>query len=83
VIPHAQNGMMGDGRTVIVGEAGPEMVKLPGGSLVYPAGASKEMARNAARGGNITIHVHGDIVADDPRAFAQKAVSLAYAGSRG
>jgi hypothetical protein len=72
---------MGDGRTVIVGEAGPEIVKLPGGSLVTPSGASKEMMRGG--GGNITIHVHGDIVADDPRAFAQKAVSLAYAGSRG
>jgi hypothetical protein len=81
VIPHAQHGMMGDGRTVIVGEAGPEIVKLPGGSLVTPSGASKEMMRGG--GGNITIHVHGDIVADDPRAFAQKAVSLAYAGSRG
>lgn len=77
IVPHAQNGMMGDGRTVIVGEAGPEMVKLPGGSLVYPSGASKEMMRDRAGGGNIIVH-NMTVVANNPRDFSDQMRSFNF-----
>jgi hypothetical protein len=79
VIPHAQHGIMGDGRTVVVGESGPELVKLPGGSLTLPSPASKEMLRG---GGGMTVNVYGDIVTNDPRDFVDKMRSYTYASQR-
>lgn len=46
VVPHAMHGIVGDGRDFLVGEAGPEMVRLPGGSYVHTAPATKDKMRN-------------------------------------
>jgi hypothetical protein len=70
VIPHAQHGRMGDGRTVIVGESGPELVKLPGGSLAIPAPASKELLRG--RGGGTIVVQNMTVVANNPRDFSDQ-----------
>jgi hypothetical protein len=79
IVPHAQNGMItGDSRTVIMNESGPEAVRLPTGALVYPHGASEQMARNAARSGG-TIHIHNmTVVANNPRDFSDQMRSFNF-----
>jgi hypothetical protein len=42
------------GGMAVVGEAGPELVKLPFGSTVYPTGQSKTMAQQMGGGGGVT-----------------------------
>ncbi|MEU9792878.1 phage tail protein [Streptomyces sparsogenes] len=39
----------------LVGEQGPEVVRLPYGSSVYPAGQSRQMMRGAAGGGGVMV----------------------------
>lgn len=45
-----------NGRTVMVGEAGPELVTLPNGAQVTPHGAS--MSRLEGMGGAMELHLH-------------------------
>ncbi|MFG2913361.1 phage tail tape measure protein [Kitasatospora sp. NPDC048298] len=40
-----------------VGEQGPELVRLPGGSTVIPAGQSRAMAEGAVGGGAVTLQL--------------------------
>ena len=56
--PRAHGGIIGTAATggarngmTLVGEQGPELVKLPFGSTVYPAGQSRNMMQAAASGG--------------------------------
>lgn len=53
----ATGGISGAGRT-IMNERGPEMVKLPTGSMVYPAGDSARMAGGG--GGSVDLNVRVD-----------------------
>jgi len=43
IFPKADGGVVGIGETTLVGEKGPELVKLPAGSRVYTNTKSKEM----------------------------------------
>lgn len=47
---HAAGGAFGGGLTW-ANEQGPELMKLPGGTMIYPAGQSKQMAQAANGGG--------------------------------
>jgi len=52
---HAAGGITGPGWS-LVGENGPELVRLPGGSTVYPAGQTRQMAGS---GGTVTVRFEG------------------------
>jgi|14BtaG_2_1085337.scaffolds.fasta_scaffold02587_8 hypothetical protein len=57
----ATGGVVGSGETTLVGEMGPEIVKLPAGSRVYSNEDSKKMAKSD----NITNNFHITINARD------------------
>ena len=57
----ATGGVVGSGETTLVGELGPEIVKLPAGSRVY----SNEDSKKMAKGDNITNNFHITINARD------------------
>jgi hypothetical protein len=59
--PHAQHGMPGDGRTVLVGEAGPELVTLPVGSVVINHTATEAMLAMWERAGMPGL-AHGGVI---------------------
>tara|TARA_R100000278_G_scaffold107042_2_gene83676 strand:- start:5996 stop:7804 length:1809 start_codon:yes stop_codon:yes gene_type:complete len=57
IIPRATGGIVGSGETTLVGERGPELVKLPAGSRVHTNDASKKMAGHTINNTfNITVH---------------------------
>jgi hypothetical protein len=65
------------GRTIMVGEAGPEMVTLPHGSQVTPHAAS--MSRGEASGGGVTINIgtiNGGNRDEIKAVFAQEIVPM-------
>ena len=68
----ANGGVVGSGMQV-VGEKGPELVKLPQGSRVYSNSDSRKMLSNGQTN-NITVNVQGRIGASDAelRQIAQK-----------
>jgi hypothetical protein len=49
-----------------VGERGPELVKLPFGSTVYPAGQSQAMAAAGGGGGGVTVELRSSSSGRDP-----------------
>ncbi|MEJ7800532.1 MAG: hypothetical protein WKF60_08440, partial [Ilumatobacter sp.] len=69
LIDHAAVGGMRRGM-VLVGERGPELVSLPGGSLVHNNSASRGMRGNGGGGDTVTINI-GTVVANDARQFAE------------
>jgi hypothetical protein len=64
-IPHAATGGP-QGRDTLVGEDGPEIVRLPSGATVYPnANTNQMMARGGgSAGGHAEVHLH--ITGDGP-----------------
>ena len=57
----------------LVGERGPELVDMPGGSHVYPNSQSMQMLGRAGAGGvNVSINVAGGGVIADPQEFARQ-----------
>lgn len=52
------------GGETLVGEDGPEIVDLPYGSMVHPAGTSREMMRGT-NGGQSSVHVTFDVTGTD------------------
>tara|TARA_R100000231_G_scaffold119534_1_gene89607 strand:- start:40 stop:2607 length:2568 start_codon:yes stop_codon:yes gene_type:complete len=52
----ARGGIVGLGETTLVGERGPELVKLPAGSRVYTNNQSKQMMGSTVNNFNITIN---------------------------
>lgn len=54
---HAAEGGPQGGSDVLVGEAGPEIVNLPFGSQVTPAGASRTRLDQAAAAGDVSVRV--------------------------
>ncbi len=46
-----------------INEKGGEVVDLPNGSRVYPADKSEKMM--GSRGGDINVHIHGDVYGDE------------------
>ena len=57
IIPRATGGIVGSGETTLVGERGPELVKLPAGSRVHSNDASKKMTGHTINNTfNITVH---------------------------
>lgn len=68
------------GRTVLVGEAGPELAFLPYGTQVMPSTASESRGREDARGGGMRfyapVHIHAsspDIAREIERQFATRS----------
>jgi hypothetical protein len=59
-------GRMSRGRTTLVGENGPELVNLPGGSTVIPNHASRYMTDRS--GGSFVIQ-NMTVIANDPQSF--------------
>ena len=62
--PFASGGVTGQGMQV-VGEKGPELVKLPRGSRVYSNKQSNQMLSSGGTTNNITIQVTGRVGASD------------------
>ena len=56
-LPKFANGGMSQGGLALVGERGPELVSLPGGSRVHPNGSGP--------GGGMTFHFHGAVYGVD------------------
>ena len=52
----ARGGIVGLGETTLVGERGPELVKLPAGSRVYTNNQSRQMMGSTVNNFNITIN---------------------------
>lgn len=73
-------GGAGAGLTM-VGERGPELVRLPGGSHVYPNSQSQAILSNGGGSGvNININVASGGIIADPQEFARQITpSLRYA----
>jgi hypothetical protein len=67
------SGGVTNGNVNLVGERGPELVKLPAGSRVYSNSQSKKMVSSGG-GNNITVNVQGRIGASDSelRQIAEK-----------
>ncbi len=90
--PKRHGGNVGAARTggvrgamTLVGEGGPELVRLPYGSSVIPAGTTREMMRGAAGGDGetIVIDMRGAVIASE-RQFQRMVVdALAEAGRKG
>jgi hypothetical protein len=53
----ASGGLSGAGSTILVGEQGPELVNLPFGSRVTPAGQSQAQMAKAGKGGEFTLRI--------------------------
>ena len=72
------NGGMSQGGLALVGERGPELVSLPGGSRVHPNGSGP--------GGGMTFHFHGAVYGVDDlqrvvvEAVRDHAISGGFAG---
>jgi phage-related protein len=66
------------GGLAVVGERGPEIVKLPGGSSVYPTGTGPAMAsRGTAGGGGVTIVLQPQgLMSGTPGQLAQQLVTI-------
>ena len=73
-LPHFQHGgVMGRGGVALVGEAGPELVALPGGSRVFP---------NGQGAGGVTVNVNGPVFGmPDLKRVIQEAVRDTLRGS--
>jgi len=71
-LPFMANGGLSKGGLTVVGERGPELVRLPNGSRVHSNSESKRMMSGG--GHNITVNVQGRIGASDSelRQIAQK-----------
>jgi len=71
-LPFMANGGLSRGGLTVVGERGPELVRLPSGSRVHSNSESKRMMSGG--GHNITVNVQGRIGASDSelRQIAQK-----------
>jgi hypothetical protein len=66
---------------VRMNESGGEAVRLPTGALVFPAGASAEMAKRAGGGGGFTLnHPVFNIYANSPDDFADQMRAHLYGG---
>jgi hypothetical protein len=79
VIPHAQHGLfMGNSSSVIMNEAGPEVVRLPNGSMIYPAPASKEMTKQASASSIVLHNATFNIYANNVDDFADDMRSRMY-----
>ncbi len=52
----ATGGIVGQGETTLVGERGPELVKLPAGSRVYTNSQSRQMSGSTVNNFNITVN---------------------------
>ena len=52
----ARGGIVGLGETTLVGERGPELVKLPAGSRVYTNNQSRQMMGSTVNNFNITVN---------------------------
>jgi hypothetical protein len=80
-IPTLANGGMANGWT-IVGERGPELAKLPGGTHVY---SNSDSQRMAGQGGGVTIGAiygvqPGDVERETTRAIRRAALTLSLEG---
>ena len=77
-LKHMANGGISQGGLTVVGERGPELVSLPGGSRVYPNGSGP--------GGGMTFHFHGAVYGVDDlqrvvvEAVRDHAISGGFAG---
>lgn len=74
-LPRFQHGgVMGQGGVALVGEAGPELVALPGGSRVFPSGQGAGMG--------MTININGPVFGmPDLKRVIQEAVRDTLRGS--
>ena len=59
------------GPRFLVGERGPELVSLPGGSLVHNNSASRGVRGGSGSSGGDTIIQNMTVIANDARQFAQ------------
>ncbi len=59
------------GGLALVGERGPELVKLPRGADVIPAGPSRTEMHNAGRGGNV-YNINVNVMANGSRRAARE-----------
>jgi|TARA_R100001463_G_scaffold2452_2_gene10379 hypothetical protein len=57
VTGRATGGIVGIGETTLVGENGPELIKLPAGSKVYTNTRTKQMTRSNSLNNNNTINI--------------------------
>lgn len=64
-------GRVSSGTTTLVGEHGPELVSLPGGSHVLPNHATEYDKRARGRGGDLIIQ-NMTVVANDPQTFMRQ-----------
>lgn len=74
LVVRAGGGRVGHGETTLVGERGPEIVRLPAGSDVIPAHRSRELLQQAAtapRGGRRDLHIHQQL---DGREIARSTI---------
>ena len=60
IFGRANGGVVGSGELTLVGERGPELVRLPSGARVHSNAESRRMA-----GSNIHVHVNGRVGASD------------------
>lgn len=62
ILGNAAGGVASGGNSgwTWTGEQGPELVRLPQGSMVYPAGQSQQMAAQAGGGGGTTLVLESD-----------------------
>lgn len=56
------------GGMALVGERGPEIVKLPGASKVYTTEKTKNILSNTNNGTNVNINIHGNFYGNETAA---------------
>ena len=56
------------GGVALVGEEGPELVNLPGGSSVKTASQTKNILNKSNKNVNVTLHIHGNFYGNDKAA---------------
>jgi len=65
IVPFANGGTVSNRGMQLVGEKGPELVKLPVGSRVFSNSDSKKMVSGGGTTNNITVQVSGRVGASD------------------
>ena len=80
---HAAEGGPRGGSELMVGENGPEIVELPFGSNVIPAGETANRIANASGGGNLSVTVNAGVIGSQPELLDWLVKSLDQLNRRG
>jgi hypothetical protein len=81
LVSPAQHGRLSGGGLHLVGEGGPELVRLPGGSHVTPASATRARRQAGGDSGGMTIQ-NLIVYANDPMEFSNAMRSRGLAEAR-